>query len=62
MVFELLLQPLDALAGSVGAIIGVGDGRGMAAIFVLMGALALLAAVIAIPKLLNLDAELPDAL
>ena len=34
----------------------------MTAIFVLMGALALLAAVIAIPKLRNLDSELADAI
>jgi MFS family permease len=60
-VFEPLLLPGGALASSVGQVIGTGDGRGMAALFILMGALAIAAVGLAMPRLRNLDSELPDA-
>ncbi|HEU4326677.1 MAG TPA: MFS transporter [Roseiflexaceae bacterium] len=61
--FEPLLRPGGALAGSVGRVIGVGPGRGIALLFILMGlllvALTLLAALY--PRLRRVESELPDA-
>lgn len=61
-VFEPLLVEGGALAGSVGQIIGVGDGRGMAFMFVLIGmALILLALVSAgSPSVRLLEDRVPD--
>ena len=52
-----------ALAGSVGALIGTGDGRGIALIFMVVGALMLALAAYAYsrPRLRDIDSELPDA-
>jgi DHA3 family macrolide efflux protein-like MFS transporter len=62
-VFEPLLRPDGALAGSVGAVIGTGAGRGTALIFGLLGLVLVLLALAAraTPRLLRLEEELPDA-
>ncbi len=62
-VFEPLLKPEGALAGSIGRIIGVGEGRGIALIFILMGVLVMLMALggYFYPRLRQLEDELPDA-
>ncbi len=60
-VFEPLLRPDGALAGSVGAIIGVGDGRGTALIFGLLGLLLVLLAATG-RGMRGLDEQLPDAI
>jgi MFS family permease len=61
-VFEPLMMPGGALAGSIGQIIGVGPGRGIALLFIVMGTLMLLVTVRAslYPRLRNLEEELPD--
>ncbi|WP_157247762.1 MFS transporter [Nonomuraea typhae] len=61
-VFEPMLEPGGALAGSVGAAIGTGDGRGIAFIFLLTGAGLLVLAPLAYlqPRLRRVEAELPD--
>jgi DHA3 family macrolide efflux protein-like MFS transporter len=63
-VFEPLLAPGGPLAGSVGRLIGVGKGRGIALLFIVLGLLVLLmvAAAWHYPRLARLEAELPDAL
>jgi hypothetical protein len=43
-VFEPLFGPHGTLAGSVGAVIGIGPGRGIAFVFILLGALMTLVA------------------
>ena len=61
-VFEPLMASGGALAGSVGAIIGVGDGRGMALMYVLAG-LALVALAIGsliVRPIWRLEDALPD--
>lgn len=62
-VFEPLLAPGGALAGSVGALIGVGEGRGIGFLFVLLGLLVMVCVAIAsgYPRLRNVEDELPDA-
>ncbi len=62
-VFEPALMAGGPLAGSVGAIIGVGPGRGMGLMFVLAGLLLIIKTMIGIayPRLRRLEAELPDA-
>jgi MFS family permease len=62
-VFEPLLRADGALAGSVGRIIGVGQGRGIALLFITIGALMVLIAVAGYlyPRLRNLEDEMPDA-
>ncbi|GII96970.1 MFS transporter [Sinosporangium siamense] len=59
-----LLQPGGVLAGTVGAVVGVGPGRGTALIFLVDGALliGLGAVVYLLPRLRNLETDLPDAL
>jgi MFS family permease len=61
-VFEPLLAVGGPLAGSVGRIVGVGTGRGIALMFVILGMLLLLAAAVAYlhPRVRNVDVELPD--
>ncbi|MFN8373270.1 MAG: MFS transporter [Anaerolineae bacterium] len=61
-IFEPLMQANGALAGSVGQWIGVGDGRGMGLMFILMGIVQTLFSLWALyyPRLRNLEAELPD--
>lgn len=62
-VFEPMLAPGGALAGSVGAVIGVGKGRGIGFLFVLLGLLvvAVLALAAGYPRLRRVEDELPDA-
>lgn len=62
-VFEPLLSPGGALAGSVGAVVGVGKGRGIGFLFVVLGALvmAALAFIFTYPPLRNVEEELPEA-
>jgi hypothetical protein len=62
-VFEPLMADDGALASSVGAVIGTGDGRGIALIFLVVGVLMLAVAAYAYtrPRLRNIDTEIPDA-
>lgn len=61
-VFEPLLAPGGGLADSVGRLIGVGPGRGMALIFILMAILPLAVSTwgYLYPRLRNVEEELPD--
>lgn len=61
-VFNPWLSTHGALAGSLGRVIGVGPGRGIGLIFLLMGLLALLIAVAGCltPQLRAVEYELPD--
>jgi DHA3 family macrolide efflux protein-like MFS transporter len=63
-VFEPLLAPGGALAGSVGQLIGVGKGRGMALMLIGIGLAIVLVVVVAsrFPRLTRLEDDLPDAL
>ena len=62
-----LLQPMmnenGALAGTVGALIGVGDGRGTALCMIIVGLLTSLSTLIGftIPSMRNIQRDLPDA-
>jgi DHA3 family macrolide efflux protein-like MFS transporter len=62
-VFEPLLAAGGPLAGSVGRIIGMGKGRGMALMLILTGFFIVLAVALASrsPRLIHLESELPDA-
>lgn len=62
-VFEPLLQPGGALAGSVGAVIGTGPGRGIALLFAVVGVLLILLGFAArlVRPLYRLEELLPDA-
>jgi hypothetical protein len=61
-VFEPMLAPGGALSGSVGALIGVGKGRGIGFLFMLLGLLVLsgLAVAVSYPRLRQVEDELPD--
>jgi DHA3 family macrolide efflux protein-like MFS transporter len=61
-VFEPLMAEGGGLAGSLGRIIGVGDGRGVGLIYIILGILLLLVSFIAYlyPRLRNVELELPD--
>ena len=61
-VFEPLLMPGGALAGSIGQLIGTGAGRGMGLMFIVLGLAMSLVAMLAysIPALRRAD-DLPDA-
>ncbi|MCP4964900.1 MAG: MFS transporter [bacterium] len=61
-VFEPMLQEGGALADSVGSVIGVGPGRGIAFLFIILGGLSIVFTIIAYmyPRLRNLEDELPD--
>jgi MFS transporter, DHA3 family, macrolide efflux protein len=63
-VFEPLLMPGGPLAGSVGRVIGVGDGRGIGLLFITMGLLLILAATAGLlfPRMRQVEREIPDAL
>jgi len=63
-VFKPLLLPGGALADSVGRVIGVGPGRGVAFMFMMFGALTLLSVgvIYAYRPVRNVETELPDAL
>jgi MFS family permease len=62
-VFNPMLAKTGVLAGSVGQWIGVGAGRGIGFIFILLGFFAVLAALIGYlsPRLRNVEKEIPDA-
>jgi predicted MFS family arabinose efflux permease len=62
-VFEPLLAPGGPLAGSVGRVLGVGPGRGIALFFLVLGIaeLLVLAAAWSYPRLRRLEDEVPDA-
>jgi hypothetical protein len=62
-VFEPLLAGGGALAGNLGQLIGVGPGRGIGLIFILLGALTVVIAGLGFlsPRLAHLEEELPDA-
>jgi MFS transporter, DHA3 family, macrolide efflux protein len=61
-VFEPLLAAGGPLAGSVGQVIGVGPGRGVAFLLIVLGLSAILVALIAslFPALRNVERDLPD--
>lgn len=63
-VFEPLMAPNGPLAGSIGQLIGVGPGRGIGLLFIVMGTLTMLATVVAYqyPRLRLVEIELPDAI
>ncbi|HEU4322796.1 MAG TPA: MFS transporter [Roseiflexaceae bacterium] len=63
-VFEPLLAPGGALEHSVGHVLGIGAGRGIALLFVMIGFLILLHALVSYlsPHIRNVEDELPDAL
>jgi len=63
-VFEPLLTPTGLLAGSIGKIIGVGRGYGIALLFVVVGMLTMLAIAFGYlyQPLRRLDEQLPDAI
>ncbi|MGD8759959.1 MAG: MFS transporter, partial [Anaerolineales bacterium] len=61
-VFEPIMAPDGALAESLGRLIGVGTGRGIGLIFILMGLLISFATVVAYlnPRIRLVEEELPD--
>jgi DHA3 family macrolide efflux protein-like MFS transporter len=61
-VFEPLLQPDGALAGTVGRLVGVGPGRGMGLLMICMGfiLLGLVGVAYLYSPLRNIEEELPD--
>ena len=63
-VFEPLMAPGGALADSVGSLIGVGPGRGIGLMYMIMGALLAITGVAGymIPKLRNVERDIPDAI
>jgi hypothetical protein len=62
-VFEPLMQPGGGLAGTVGAVLGTGAGRGVALMFILAAVVLLGASLLAYlnPRIRNVETELPDA-
>jgi MFS family permease len=62
--FEPAMAPGGALAPTMGRLLGVGPGRGIAVIFIVLGLVTLGNVLMAYlnPRLRNLDRELPDAL
>jgi MFS family permease len=62
-VFEPALAPGGALAGSVGRLIGVGTGRGIGLLFILLGLFVVIVVPLAFlnPRLRRVESELPDA-
>ncbi|KQZ59168.1 MULTISPECIES: MFS transporter [unclassified Lysobacter] len=62
-VFEPLMAPGGALAGSVGAWIGVGPGRGLGLMFIVLGVLMTLVAASAyvVRAIRRIEDEIPDA-
>jgi hypothetical protein len=63
-VFEPLLAVDGALAKNIGRLIGVGPGRGIGLLFIVLGILNILAATVGYlyPRLRLVEDELPDAL
>ncbi len=62
-VFTPLLMPGGLLADSVGLVLGVGRGRGIALLFVLVGLLTVIVSLggYALPRIRRVEQELPDA-
>jgi MFS transporter, DHA3 family, macrolide efflux protein len=62
-VFEPAMMPGGVLAGSVGAVIGTGSGRGLALMFIVLGLLMTLVSIggYAIRSIRRVEQELPDA-
>ena len=63
-VFEPLMSANGALAGTIGQVIGVGDGRGIGLLFIVVGGLTILITIAAYqyPRLRLVETELPDIL
>lgn len=63
-VFEPVMAPGGALAGSVGRVIGTGPGRGIALLLIVIGAVIVTHTVASYlsPRIRNVEDELPDAL
>ncbi|WP_375760791.1 MFS transporter [Corallococcus exercitus] len=63
-IFEPAMAQGGALAGTMGRLLGVGPGRGIAVIFIVLGLVTLTNVAFgwSNPRLRNLDRELPDAL
>jgi len=63
-VFEPLMAEGGGLASILGPVIGVGPGRGIALIFVIAGALYMLATLLILihPRIRRVELELPDAI
>jgi len=62
-IFKPLLVQGGALASSIGSLIGVGEGRGIGLMFIILGTLAMLTALggFLSPRLRNVENEIPDA-
>ncbi|MCY1078388.1 MFS transporter [Archangium lansingense] len=62
--FEPLLAPGGALEHSVGRVLGVGKGRGIAFVFVVLGVTIIVHTLVSYlsPRIRNVEDELPDAL
>lgn len=63
-VFKPLLMPQGALAGSVGKLIGVGPGRGIGLLYIVLAILPILSSLwgYAQPQLRQVEQDLPDAI
>ncbi len=63
-VFEPLLAEGGALASSLGQVIGIGPGRGIGLMFIVMGALVVTSSLVGYlyPRLRLVEVELPDAI
>jgi MFS family permease len=63
-VFNPLLAPNGPLSGSVGRIIGVGPGRGIGLMFIVLGLLSIVSVIVGYlyPHLRLVEEELPDAI
>ncbi|NES90925.1 MFS transporter [Okeania sp. SIO2B9] len=63
-IFEPLMTPDGLLAGNIGKIIGVGQGRGVGLLDIVIGLLAIVGTIAAYqyPRLRLLEEELPDAI
>jgi MFS transporter, DHA3 family, macrolide efflux protein len=62
-VFNPLMEPSGLLASSVGQIIGVGEGRGIGLLFIIIGVLFVIvtAAIYLHPKVRTMEKDIPDA-
>jgi amino acid adenylation domain-containing protein len=60
---EPLMRPDGALAGSVGAVIGVGPGRGVGLLYLVLALMMLILTAVAlrVPTLVHFDRDVPDA-
>ncbi len=63
-IFEPLFAKGGLLSGNIGQVIGVGPGRGIGFLFMVLGVLSLLATIVGYmyPRLRRVESELPDAL